>query len=121
MITNTLLTPKLTQSLFILLAVAAVAVADVLLKKATSQGNLQSAWNSPWFYVAIGLYFLQIVLFTIAFVAGWKLSLIGALQTALYALIVVTSGVLLYNEDLTRLQITGVLLAIGGVILINWP
>jgi drug/metabolite transporter (DMT)-like permease len=55
-----------------------------------------------------------------SFIAGWKLSMIGALQTAFYALIVLTAGVLLYHESLTRLQVLGVLLAFGGVVLINW-
>ena len=45
----------------------------------------------------------------------------GALQTALYALIVLAAGVLLYHESLTRLQVIGILLAFGGVVLINWP
>ena len=42
------------------------------------------------------------------------------LANALYAGIVLVPGVLLYNESLTHLQLTGVVLAIGGVILINW-
>jgi len=121
MITENLITSKLTQGLAMALAVVAVAVADVLLKKATSQGNLGDALNSPWLFIAIGLYLLQIVIFTIAFVSGWKLSLIGALQTALYAIIVLAAGVLLYNESLTRLQLIGISLAFGGVVLINWP
>ncbi len=98
MITGNFFTSKVMQGLFILVAVIAVAVADVLLKKATSHGNLGVALSSPWLFMAIGLYLLQIVIFTIAFISGWKLSLIGALQTALYAVIVLAGGVLLYNE-----------------------
>jgi drug/metabolite transporter (DMT)-like permease len=109
------------QAMVIILAVIAVAIADVLLKRAASSGSVQVALRSPWMFTAIGLYLLQITLFTIAFIAGWKLSIIGALQTALYALIVLAAGVLLYNESLTRLQVIGVLLAFGGVVLINWP
>jgi drug/metabolite transporter (DMT)-like permease len=71
-------------------------------------------------YWAIVLYLLQIILFAIAFLSGWKLSLIGALQTALYAIIVLAAGVLLYNESLTHLQVAGSLLAFGGVVLMNW-
>jgi multidrug transporter EmrE-like cation transporter len=121
MITNNLVFPKLAQGLLILLAVIAVAIADVLLKKATAGGNLLDALKSPWLFWAIGLYLLQIGLFTIAFIAGWRLSIIGALHTALYALIVLGAGVVLYNESLTRLQIIGLLLAISSVVLINWP
>jgi drug/metabolite transporter (DMT)-like permease len=80
-----------------------------------------AALSSPWLLCAVGLYLLQIIFFTAAFVAGWKLSIIGALQTALYALIVLAAGLLLYHESLTRLQVIGALLAFGGVVLINWP
>ena len=121
MLTNTFLSPKLAQGMVIVLAVMAVAVADVLLKKATTQGNLRAALSSPWLVCAIGLYLFQIGFFIVAFHAGWKLSIIGALQTALYAIIVLAAGVLLYHESLTRLQVIGILLAFGGVVLINWP
>ncbi|MEW6402708.1 MAG: hypothetical protein AB1649_12975 [Chloroflexota bacterium] len=120
MTANDLFVPKLTQGLVIFLAAAAVAVADVFLKKATSEGDLESALTSPWTYWAVVLYLLQIILFTIAFVSGWKLSLLGALQTALYAIIILVAGALLYNESLTRLQVIGSLLAFGGAILMNW-
>ncbi len=120
MIASNLVTPKLAQGMVIVMAVIAVAVADVMLKKAAAHGNIVYVVRSPWLLSAIGLYLLQIGLFTIAFIAGWKLSIIGALQTALYALIVLAAGVLLYHESLTRLQVIGILLAFGGVVLINW-
>ncbi|MCX6078561.1 MAG: hypothetical protein NTW32_03415 [Chloroflexi bacterium] len=106
--------------MLIILAVTAVAVADVLLKKAANSSQVNTL-KSPWLYMAIGLYLLQISIFTIAFIAGWKLSIIGALQTALYALIVLLSGAILFHESLTRVQVAGILLAFGGVVLINWP
>ena len=51
---------------------------------------------------------------------GLAVSSIGALQTALYALIVLAAGVLLYRETVTPVQLVGILLAVGGVVLINW-
>ena len=121
MITNIPAFPKAAQVAVIGLAVIAVAVADVLLKKAAAQGSLAAALRS----VHAGLRGLtdcfQIGLFTLAFIAGWKLSILGALQTALYALLVLGAGVLLYHENLTRLQVTGIALALLGVVLINWP
>ena len=111
--------PKLTQLIIVGLAVVAVAVADVLLKKAAIHGNWTQAVRSPWLWGAVGLYLIQIGFFTYAFVSGWALSLIGALQTALYALIVLGAGVLLYRETLTPVQVVGVVLAVGGVVLIN--
>lgn len=97
-----------------------VAIADVMLKKATTQDNLATAITSLWFIGATGLYLFQISFFIFAFMAGWKLSVIGALQTALYAIIVLVAGVVLFKETLTSTQILGVLFAIGGVFLINW-
>lgn len=101
------------------LAVIAVAVADVLLKKAAAQGDLNSALRSPWLVCAVGLYLFQIGFFVAAFRAGWKLSVLGALQTAVYALIVLAAGVVLYHERLSPTQVVGVLLAFGGVALIT--
>ncbi|MCX7100061.1 MAG: hypothetical protein NTX38_00830 [Methylobacter sp.] len=113
--------PKLAQGGIILLAVISVAIADVMLKKAADQGSLTNTLISPWLFIAIGLYLIQISFFTIAFIAGWKLSIIGALQTAIYALVVLAASVFLYHESLTRVQVIGTLLAFGGVVLINWP
>ncbi len=112
--------PKAIQGSVVLLAVMAVAIADVLIKKAAGQGNLTAAMRSGWLLGAAGLYLFQIMVFLIAFHAGWKLSLIGVLQTALYALIVLAAGVLLYHESLSRLQLIGIGLTICGIVLMNW-
>ena len=117
---GSLVLPKGFQGSAILSAVMAVAIADVLIKKAATQGSLGVALRSPWLLGAVGLYLFQILVFLIAFHAGWKLSIIGVLQTALYALIVLTAGMLLYHESLSRLQLAGILLALIGVVLIQW-
>ena len=119
MFANDLNVPRWAQLAVIGVAVVAVAVADVLLKKATVQGSFEQAIRSPWLWGAIGLYLLQVGFFTYAFVSGWKLSDIGILQTTLYALIVLASGVLLYRESVTPSQVVGMVLALGGVVLIN--
>jgi drug/metabolite transporter (DMT)-like permease len=120
MVTSNVAISRLTQFVLIGTAVIAVAVADVLLKKATMNGTVEHALRSPWLWGAVGLYLLQIGFFTYAFVSGWSLSHIGTLQTALYALIVLAAGVLLYRETVTPIQIAGILLAVIGVVLINW-
>jgi multidrug transporter EmrE-like cation transporter len=109
------------QVLIVLVAVLAVAVADVLLKRAALQGDMTGALRSGWMWGAIVLYLVQVSLFTYVFVAGWQLSIIGAMQTALYALVVLTAGIVLYQEALTPVQVVGIVLAIGGAVLINWP
>lgn len=112
--------PKLAQQIGIILAVVSVAVADVLLKKAAAQGTMENILRSPWLFCAVVLYLFQIGLFVIAFVRGWELSVIGSLQLAFYALIVLAAGVLFFHESPTRIQVTGMLLAFSGVVLINW-
>jgi drug/metabolite transporter (DMT)-like permease len=119
MLTSNLATSKLGQTALIGAAVVAVAVADVLLKKATIHGSFEHALRSPWLWSAVSLYLLQIGFFTYAFISGGKLSFVGALQTVLYTLVVLGAGVLLYRETLTPTQIVGMLLAIGGVVLMN--
>ena len=61
-------------------------------RKQTFEASLAEALRSPWLLVAIGLYLMQIYFFIVAFVAGSKLSIIGTLLTALYALIVLVAG-----------------------------
>jgi drug/metabolite transporter (DMT)-like permease len=100
-------------------AIIAVAVADVLLKKAAAAGNFEQALKSPFLWGAVLLYLFQIVFFVYAFVAGWKLSSVGIMQTVLYVLIVLGAGVLLYRETLTPMQMAGAALAIGGIVLLN--
>lgn len=119
-LTNALPAGRLTQSLIVGLAVIAVAVADICLKQATARNDLGQAMRSPWLWGAVGLYLLQIVFFTYAFTSGWQLSALGAWQTALYAVVVLAAGVIFYRETLTPAQALGLMLALGGVTLINW-
>ncbi len=112
---------KLTLTLLLILAVTAVALADVCLKKAAQVGTLSQAFLSPWMALAIGLYLFQIFFFTYLFVAGWQLSIIGNLQTVFYALVVLSFGVIYFHETLTAVQMAGICLALIGVYLINIP
>ncbi len=106
--------------IMILFAAGAVAVADVFLKKAALGGTMMGAIKNPWFIGAAFLYLFSVLVFTWAFVAGWQLSIVGILQTVLYAIIMLASGVLFFHESLTLIQWTGVALALGGVILLNF-
>jgi EamA domain-containing membrane protein RarD len=109
------------QLMLVLAAVVAVAVADVLLKRAAMDGDMTRALRSTWLWYAIVLYLVQVSLFTYVFVAGWQLSIIGALQTALYALVVIAGGLVFYQETITPVQAAGIALAVVGAVLNNWP
>ncbi len=110
---------QIAQLTLLALAMVAVAVADVFLKRAASAGDLHATLTSPWMIGAVLLYHFQIVVFTFAFLAGWKLSLIGSLQIALYACVVVGAGLFLFRETLSVRQMIGLGLAVGGVVLVS--
>lgn len=110
---------KLLHLTFIVLAVVALAVADVFLKKAAHQTNLLQAAKTPWMIGAILLYLYQILAVTYVFIVGWELSIVGILQAAVYALVVILAGVFFFQETLTPVQIVGIVLAFIGVILMN--
>lgn len=113
--------PKLLQISLIILAVIPIAVADSFLKKASTEGSLHRAIQSPWMIAALLLYLFQILFLTYIFITGWQLSLVGSLQTVFYVLVVLLAGIFIFRETLTLVQGVGVLFAVGGVILINLP
>lgn len=104
----------------LILAVSAVAIADVFLKKTQTLGSMSKAISSPWMLIAVVLYLVQIFFFTYLFVSGVKLINVGIMQTVLYATIVVVSGVIFFGESMTSLQIAGIFLAVLGVIFLNF-
>lgn len=104
----------------VIFAVSSVALADVCIKQATiGGGSLAAMLFHPWMIAAYALYLFQIIVFAYLFIHGEELLYVGILQTALYALIVISAGFLLFNEGFTHLQIVGGLLAIAGAILMN--
>ena len=113
--------PKLLQISLIILAVIPVAVADALLKKASNEGSLHRAIQSPWMIGALSLYLFQILFLTYIFVASWELSFVGSLQTIFYVLVVLLAGIFIFRETVNFVQGLGILLAVGGVILISLP
>ena len=110
---------NITQTILLILAVASVAIADVFLKKTQALGSMSQAFMSPWMFGAVVLYLFQIFFFTYLFISGAKLSSIGIMQTVVYALIVVGSGIFLFGESLSTVQIIGMVLAISGVVMLN--
>lgn len=113
---------KLIEFALIAAAVASVAIADVCLKKiAVNAATLRGALTQPLLLTVIALYSLQIAIFLYIFIKNSPLTLVGVVQTALYALIVIAAGALFFNERVTGVQGIGILLALAGVILIYLP
>jgi drug/metabolite transporter (DMT)-like permease len=101
-------------------SVLCISVADVFIKKAgVSVHSFGAMFRSPWFIAAAFLYILQVVGFGYLFFYGAKLSWIGIVQTILYALVVIGSGVLLFHESISVIQAVGIALAISGLVLLN--
>lgn len=110
---------SLINSILLFLAISAVAIADVFLKKTQTLGSMTNAFMSPWMLGAVVLYLFQIFFFTYLFISGEKLTSIGIMQTVIYALIVLVSGIFLFGETLSITQMVGVFFAIFGVVLLN--
>ena len=106
--------------LLLIIAVVAVAVADVCLKRAALPGSLAHALRSPWTLAAIALYLMQVLLFVVVFTKGWALSVVGIVQIALYAAVTLGAGVLLFGEVLSLKQALGLVFAMVGVLLLSF-
>jgi drug/metabolite transporter (DMT)-like permease len=112
---------KLLETSLIIFAVIAVAAADVLIKKIFSpRTGFWTDIQNPWMFGVIALYIVQIVIFAYVFDKKAELGVVGIIQTALYALIVVGSAVLFFNEKVSLAQGIGMGLAIVGVILLRF-
>lgn len=104
----------------IIVAASTVGIADVLIKKAAfNTTNFWVALKNPLILGAIALYIAQVVVFTYVFVKKAELGLVGIIQTALYASIVIGSGVIFFHEKITLTQGIGIGVALLGVTLMN--
>lgn len=111
---------KLFQTGLVILAVVAVAVADVMIKKIfTPRTTFWTDLANPLMWVVAALYLGQILIFAYLFDRNVELGIVGIIQTALYAAIVVGSGILFFNEDISLVQGIGIGLAMLGVVLMN--
>jgi multidrug transporter EmrE-like cation transporter len=104
----------------IILAGVAVLVADVLIKKISVQGNFLLALKNPWMLGILILYAAQILFFIYIFINDWQLGIVGNIEIVIYAIGVVLIGGLLFGEHFGMIQIIGIILGLGGVVLMNW-
>ena len=111
---------KLLYTTLIIAGVAAIAIADILLKKAAGAGSYISALKHPFMPVVVLLYLFQVAVFLFVFVKRVDLSTVGVLQTALYAVIVLGAGILFtiffVFSTLAAAVITGGNLTTGNIV-----
>jgi drug/metabolite transporter (DMT)-like permease len=101
-------------------SILAISIGDVFIKKAgVSSQSFAAMFKNPWFIGAALLYVVQVIGFGYLMFSGAKLSWIGIVQTILYALVVIGSGVLLFHESISLIQGVGIALAITGLVLLN--
>jgi drug/metabolite transporter (DMT)-like permease len=111
---------KILEVGLIIVAVTSVAVADVIIKKvALHVTSLSQAIKEPLMLLIVALYIVQILIFTYVFIKRAELGIVGIIQTALYAIIVIGSGILFFQEKISLIQGVGIGFAIVGVICMN--
>lgn len=104
----------------IIVATAAIGIADVLLKKNFSSGTgFLHQLKDPLVLTAVGLYLLEVFIFSFLFYSKSELSIVGIVQVAFYSIIVIGSGILFFNEKMTVVHGIGIGFAIVGVTLMN--
>jgi len=85
-----------------------------------AEGWLPSLQKTSWVNAAVGLAIVGLELgFILAYRAGWNLSLAGIVSASAVAVILLPIGVLAFHEKLTPLNLLGVALCIGGLLLVN--
>jgi hypothetical protein len=71
-------------------------------------------------FAAIALYLMQVLFFVVMFANGWKLSVVGVVQVAVYAVVTLGAGVLLFDEVLSLKQTLGLGFALIGTLLLTF-
>ena len=111
---------KILEIGLIILAAISVGVADVLIREeAVSANTLLKAIENPLTILIILLYGIQILVFSFLFVQKAQLGIVGIMQTALYAVIIIASGILFFREKITLIHMIGVSCGLLGAILMN--
>jgi len=79
----------------------------------------ESARAVNWASVGVGVSAVAIEFgFLLAYRAGWNLSIASATASAAIALVLIPLGILLYRERLSALNVLGLLLCLGGLVLV---
>ncbi len=74
-------------------------------------------------WATVGLAFTLVGLeigFLLAYRAGWSISLAGLVSNTTVTMILLPVGLIFFRERLTTVNTLGVVLAIAGLILMNW-
>lgn len=103
---------------FVFASAVLIAVADALIKKVAVSGTFSSSVVNPWMAFICILYFIQILLAVYIFQKG-DLAVYGNLFIVFYSILMVALGVFFFSEQITAVQLFGIVLALVGAVLLN--
>jgi drug/metabolite transporter (DMT)-like permease len=84
------------------------------------EGILLSIKKVNWTSIALGIAIVGLEMgFLLAYRAGWNISLAGIFSNGTVALLLIPVGILLFREKLTPVNLAGIILCFGGLLLIN--
>ena len=85
-------------------------------------GNVSNAFHKlNWVSFALGLAVAGVELATLlAYRAGWELSLLGIMVNVIASLVLVTLGVVFFKEKLNLINISGIVVCIIGLVMLNY-
>jgi uncharacterized membrane protein len=84
-------------------------------------GVRQSLTQLNW--ATVGLAFTLVGLelgFLLAYRSGWNISLAGLASNATVSVLLLPVGLLVFKEQLSRINLTGVVVTVIGLVLMNW-
>ena len=85
------------------------------------EGMRQALRDLSWTSVALAFTLVGLeVGFLLAYRAGWTISLAGLVSNATVAMLLLPVGLIFFRERLSGVNLLGALVAVVGLVLINW-
>jgi drug/metabolite transporter (DMT)-like permease len=97
-----------------------VAVADSLIKRLGDSAGFMAVALNPWMLAVCALYLIQILFAVYIFTHKGGLALYGNMFNVFYTILMTSFGVFFFSEQLSGVQLLGIVLALLGIVLINF-
>ncbi|MEX1071259.1 MAG: EamA family transporter [Anaerolineales bacterium] len=108
-------------SLIVVYVVAAAASLLLLPLFPLQAGFAEELRKVNWASIGLGAVIVGLELgFLLAYRAGWNISLASLVSNTTVALLLVPVGLLLFKEHITPVNTVGIVLALAGLVLVNW-